>query len=79
VVVGKPEPPLFRIALERLGLAPAETAMVGDSVPSDIRGGCSVGMRTVLYAPSGAAGAPEADVVIASFVELAEKIAGPPR
>src|SRR5207253_2258261 len=32
VVVGKPEPPLFRIALERLGLESAATAMVGDSV-----------------------------------------------
>jgi len=77
VVVGKPEPPLFRVALERLGLQPAETAMVGDSVPSDIHGGRSVGMRTVLYAPSGAASAAEADVVVASFAELAEKIVGP--
>ena len=79
VVVGKPEPPLFRIALERLGLAPAETAMVGDSVPSDIRGGHGAGMRTVLYAPSGAASDADADVVVASFAELAEKIVGPRR
>ena len=79
VVVGKPEPPLFRIALERLGLRPAETAMVGDSVPSDIRGGHGVGMRTVLYAPSGAENAAEADVTVASFAELAEKIMGHPR
>ena len=70
VVVGKPEPPLFRIALERLGLAAAETAMVGDSVPSDIRGGHAMGMPTVLYAPSGAA-EPEADVIVTSFAELA--------
>ena len=100
VVVGKPEPPLFTIALERLGLAAAETAMVGDSVASDIRGGRGVGMPTVLYAPAGthiaAEGASEraasaseraasaseraeADVVVASFAELAEKIMGPPR
>jgi HAD superfamily hydrolase (TIGR01450 family) len=59
VVVGKPEPPLFRIALERLGLTAAETAMVGDSVASDIRGGRGVGMPTVLYAPAGAEGASE--------------------
>jgi HAD superfamily hydrolase (TIGR01450 family) len=80
VVVGKPEPPLFRIALERLGLAPAQAAMVGDSVPSDIRGGRGVGMRTVLYAPStrsdGAESGNETDVVVASFAELAEKIMG---
>ena len=79
VVVGKPEPPLFRVALERLGLQPPETAMVGDSLPSDIRGGRGAGMRTVLYAPSGAESAVEADVTVASFVQLAEKIMGPSR
>jgi 4-nitrophenyl phosphatase len=73
VVVGKPDPPLFRIALERLGLSAAETAMVGDSVPSDIRGGRAVGMRTVLYAPGGADAAGEADAVVTSFAELAER------
>ena len=51
IVVGKPEPPLFRIALQRIGLPAAAAAMVGDSVPSDIRGARAVGMVTVLYAP----------------------------
>jgi 4-nitrophenyl phosphatase len=69
VVVGKPEPPLFRIALQRLGLAAAQTAMVGDSVESDIAGGRGAGMRTVLYAPGGAPGG-VADVVIHSWAEL---------
>ena len=81
VIVGKPEPPLFEIALERLGLEAAQTAMVGDSVASDVRGGRGVGMPTVLYAPAGADGAAEADVVVASFVELAQRagVAVPPR
>ena len=79
VIVGKPEPPLFRIALERLGLPAAQAAMVGDSVPSDIRGGRGAGMRTVLYAPGGAGTAPEADLIVASFAELAEKMLGRPR
>ena len=74
VVVGKPEPPLFRIALARLGLAPAEAAMVGDSLPSDIRGARAVGMRTVLYAPEGPVTS-EADVTLRSFAELA-RLAG---
>jgi len=52
IVVGKPEPPLFRMALERLGLTAATTAMVGDSIPSDIKGARAVGMPTVLYAPA---------------------------
>jgi 4-nitrophenyl phosphatase len=75
VVVGKPEPPLFRMALARLDLPAALVAMVGDSLASDIRGGRAAGMRTVLYAPGGAAGAAEADVVVRSFAELAERSA----
>ena len=71
IVVGKPEPPLFRIALSRLGVEPARTAMVGDSVESDVAGGQRMGMRTVLYAPDGVAAPPAADVVIRSFAELA--------
>jgi HAD superfamily hydrolase (TIGR01450 family) len=74
VVVGKPEPPLFRMAVRRLGLEPAQAAMVGDSMESDIAGGRAAGMRTVLYAPAGApAGA--ADVVLRSWGELA-RLAG---
>lgn len=74
IIVGKPETPLFRIALERLGLPAAQVAMVGDSLESDMAGARAVGMRTVLYAPDGApSGA--ADVVVRSFVELA-RLAG---
>jgi 4-nitrophenyl phosphatase len=71
LVVGKPEPPLFRLALARLDLPPAVVAMVGDSVASDIRGGRAAGMLTVLYAPGGVEGASEADVMVRSFAELA--------
>lgn len=71
VVVGKPEPSLFLIALGRLGLPAGAVAMVGDSVPSDIRGARAVGMRTVLYAPDGARPTADVDVVIRSFAELA--------
>jgi 4-nitrophenyl phosphatase len=71
IVVGKPEPPLFRIALERLGVQPGAAAMVGDSLASDIAGARAVGMRTVLYAPRAGATAGEADLVVSSFAELA--------
>jgi HAD superfamily hydrolase (TIGR01450 family) len=70
VVVGKPEAPLFRMALARLGLSPAEAAMVGDTVASDILGGRAVGMLTVFYAPDGRPAAREADVTIRSFAAL---------
>jgi HAD superfamily hydrolase (TIGR01450 family) len=71
VVVGKPDPPLFLIALERLALPAAAVAMVGDSLPSDIRGARAVGMATVLYAPGGASASPDIDVIVRSFAELA--------
>jgi len=72
-IVGKPERPLFDMALARLGLAAPAAAMVGDSVESDIRGARAAGMRTVLYAPEGGDAA-DADVVVRSFAELARLV-----
>jgi FMN phosphatase YigB (HAD superfamily) len=54
LVVGKPEPPLFELALARMQLEPSEAAMVGDSVDSDIRGARRIGLTAVLLAPKGA-------------------------
>jgi HAD superfamily hydrolase (TIGR01450 family) len=73
IVVGKPEAPLFRIALGRLGVTAADSAMVGDSREADIAGARAVGMRTVLYAPGGAP-ATDADVVVRSFADLARLV-----
>jgi HAD superfamily hydrolase (TIGR01450 family) len=53
IVVGKPEPPLFELALKRMGVAETEAVMVGDSVDSDIRGARRIGMTAVLFAPDG--------------------------
>ena len=74
VIVGKPEPPLFQMALARLGLPAESVAMVGDSPVADIRGGHAVGMPTVLYAPDGQSAPGEADVVVQSFAELARLV-----
>ncbi len=77
IVVGKPEPPLFRMALRHLELEPAAAAMVGDSLASDIGGARRVGMRTVLYAPGGPpAGGADADLVVRSFAELRAAVLG---
>lgn len=48
VIVGKPFPTLFRVALERLNATPAETLVVGDRLDTDILGGQQAGMRTAL-------------------------------
>ncbi len=47
-VIGKPNAPMFEIALERLGTAPSETLMVGDRLDTDIAGGLAMGMPTAL-------------------------------
>lgn len=44
----KPHESIFRAALERLGAAPAEAAMVGDSPEDDIEGARALGIRPFL-------------------------------
>ncbi|QAA76405.1 MAG: hypothetical protein BIP78_0639 [Candidatus Bipolaricaulis sibiricus] len=46
VVVGKPSPIAYRVALEVLGVPPREALMVGDRLDTDIAGGHGVGMDT---------------------------------
>lgn len=48
VVIGKPEPHLFRAALSRLGTPPEVTAVVGDRLETDILGGRNAGLTTIL-------------------------------
>lgn len=44
----KPHPSIFESALKLLGVAAAESVMVGDSLPNDIEGARRVGMRGIL-------------------------------
>jgi len=48
VVIGKPEPPLFHMALARLGCPPQACIMVGDRPDTDIAGAAAQGMATAL-------------------------------
>jgi 4-nitrophenyl phosphatase len=71
VSIGKPDRPLFDMALERMGCRPAEAAMVGDSLSTDIAGGRSAGMFTIWVDPEGSADAEgRADLVVRSLEEL---------
>ncbi len=45
----KPEPGIFRIALERLGVRADEAVFIGDNPGSDIVGGNAAGLKTVWY------------------------------
>lgn len=48
MAIGKPEPHLFEVARERLGLPAERIAVVGDTPGSDVLGGRRAGMATVL-------------------------------
>ena len=48
LVIGKPEPLLFEMAVERLGVALHECWMVGDRPDTDIAGAAVLGIKTAL-------------------------------
>jgi len=45
----KPDPAIFRVALDRLGLPPGDVWFVGDSYEKDVRGAAAVGMRPIWF------------------------------
>jgi putative hydrolase of the HAD superfamily len=64
--VGKPDPAIFRAALDRLGATAPDAMHVGDSVEHDVEGARAAGLRAVLVARDGA-DAPEGVRVVASL------------
>jgi putative hydrolase of the HAD superfamily len=73
VGVRKPDPAIFSIGVERLGLKPQQTVVVGDSWPKDIKPAASIGCQTVWLRGRGWDIPPEeatADLVIDDFSEL---------
>jgi HAD superfamily hydrolase (TIGR01509 family) len=52
VGVEKPDPGIFRAALDALGVAPEEALYVGDLYQVDILGARAAGMEAVLFGPS---------------------------
>ncbi len=48
VVIGKPEPAMVRLAMEKMGAAPEETCVVGDRIYTDIESGKRAGVLSVL-------------------------------
>jgi HAD superfamily hydrolase (TIGR01549 family) len=44
----KPDPGIFRLILENLGVKPGEAVMVGDNLKDDVQAALSVGMQAVL-------------------------------
>jgi FMN phosphatase YigB (HAD superfamily) len=44
----KPDPRIFRAALDRLGVHAHDAVIVGDKIRTDILGGAILGMRSIL-------------------------------
>ena len=48
IIVGKPEPLMYQIAMERLGADPQTTAAIGDRLETDILGAIRAGIHSLL-------------------------------
>ncbi len=48
ITIGKPQPYMFKVAVQKMGTAPQETAMIGDRLETDILGGQQAGLKTIL-------------------------------
>ncbi len=48
LIIGKPEPTMYQIAMARLNADPATTAAIGDRLDTDILGAVRAGIRSVL-------------------------------
>jgi HAD superfamily hydrolase (TIGR01458 family) len=48
MIIGKPSPDFFQIALDDMKLKPAEVAIIGDDIDADIGGGQQAGLRGIL-------------------------------
>jgi len=48
VIIGKPSPRMFKLALQRAGAKPSRAVMVGDQVETDMLGASKAGVHTVL-------------------------------
>jgi YjjG family noncanonical pyrimidine nucleotidase len=69
VGISKPDPRIFDIALEQLGVTAGEAVMVGDSWTADIAGARAAGIRAIWFNPTGHA-KPEPDDTVEELRSL---------
>ena len=81
-IVGKPEPTIYRIALERLKLSPKDVLVVGDRPETDIAGAQMIGCRTALVlsgvttAVQAAAWQPAPDIIMNDLESVVNYLKG---
>ncbi|MDZ4170382.1 MAG: HAD-IA family hydrolase [Coriobacteriia bacterium] len=72
----KPDPRIFELACERVGVAPSEAAHVGDHHYADVLGAMSVGMTPVLIDRHGLPVPPEAPERVLTTLDDLEAVLG---
>ena len=76
LVIGKPSPEFYRMALENISHPPSDTCMIGDDLINDVQGAQNCGIRSILvqtgkYRPSDQAVAEtKPDLVLGSIADL---------
>jgi 4-nitrophenyl phosphatase len=74
MVIGKPEPIMYQLAMEQMGAQPSTTAAIGDRVDTDILGGKRAGLITICVLSGSSnrdeAEAGQADFIFADIAEL---------
>ncbi|MBX3186019.1 MAG: HAD-IA family hydrolase [Labilithrix sp.] len=80
VGVEKPDPAIFRVAMDRFGAAPSRTLHLGDVFATDILGARAAGIRHALIDPYGHYEGRHLDVArVPGVVEVARAIEASPR
>lgn len=79
LVLGKPAPPFFRLAVDDLGLSPEQVAMVGDDIEVDVAGAQRAGLVGVLvctgkFRPEDLSGPAKPDLVVDSVADLMPRL-----
>jgi len=74
--IRKPDPRIFHLALERLGVAPEE-ALFLDDFPANLEAAERLGIRSLLVEPDGAAALAELDALVAAGPAHARVAASP--
>jgi putative hydrolase of the HAD superfamily len=76
--VAKPDPAIFRIALDALGVPPSRTVLhVGDSLRFDVAGALAAGLQPVHLDPYGLCPTPDGHLHIRALAELARMLHDP--
>jgi len=77
LVIGKPEPTMFQLAMAKMGAKPETTATIGDRLDTDILGGQRAGLITICVLSGSTSSRAEAeafgpDFIFQDIVELVE-------